>query len=247
MKITLVPSSVTERTRDQHQYLTTFLINDNIAIDAGCLGLMGTAQDQARIQHVFLTHAHIDHIGSLPVFVENVYEEGSYSVTIHGSGHLLQFLESDIFLAPLHSAYVLRIRFRLLGQLLQRQSLRFAHPADISVLDDTSLAGRNRYERCMELTHRNAEAALNASVAWQNAGGGPAAAHCAALALVALQFHRWSKLSSGSIFSPEFPRPVVALFNWGFGAIVLLALLPAKTPSHWTLNMRSGAMPLVEV
>ena len=47
----------------------------------------------------------------------------------------------------------------------------------------------------------------------------------AALALVALQFHRWSKLSSGSVFSPEFPRPVVALFNWGFGAIVLLALL----------------------
>jgi predicted MPP superfamily phosphohydrolase len=47
----------------------------------------------------------------------------------------------------------------------------------------------------------------------------------AALALVALQFHRWSKLSSGSIFSPEFPRPVVVLFNWAFGAIVLLALL----------------------
>ena len=47
----------------------------------------------------------------------------------------------------------------------------------------------------------------------------------AALALVALQFHRWSKLSSGSVFSPEFPRPVVVLLNWAFGAIVLLALL----------------------
>jgi hypothetical protein len=46
-----------------------------------------------------------------------------------------------------------------------------------------------------------------------------------ALALVALQFHRWSRLSSGSEFSPEFPRPVVALFNWAFGTIVLLALL----------------------
>ena len=47
----------------------------------------------------------------------------------------------------------------------------------------------------------------------------------AVLVLVALQFHRWSKLSSGSEFSPEFPRPVVALFNWAFGTIVLLALL----------------------
>ena len=47
----------------------------------------------------------------------------------------------------------------------------------------------------------------------------------AVLVLVALQFHRWSKLSSGSEFSPEFPRPVVALFNWAFGAVVLLMLL----------------------
>ena len=47
----------------------------------------------------------------------------------------------------------------------------------------------------------------------------------AALVLVALQYHRWSKLSSGSVFSPEFPRPVVALFNWAIGALVLLTLL----------------------
>ena len=47
----------------------------------------------------------------------------------------------------------------------------------------------------------------------------------AVLTLVALQFHRWSKLSSGSVFSPEFPRSVVALFNWAFGAVLLLALM----------------------
>jgi predicted MPP superfamily phosphohydrolase len=40
-----------------------------------------------------------------------------------------------------------------------------------------------------------------------------------------VQFHAWSRLSSGSVFSPEFPRLVVALFNWALGAIVLLALL----------------------
>ncbi|WP_461335329.1 metallophosphoesterase [Bradyrhizobium embrapense] len=47
----------------------------------------------------------------------------------------------------------------------------------------------------------------------------------ALLVLAALQFHRWNRWSSGSEFSPEFPRPVVALFNWAFGAVVLLALL----------------------
>ncbi len=42
--------------------------------------------------------------------------------------------------------------------------------------------------------------------------------------LIASQYHLWSRLSSGSMFTPEFPRPVVILFNWAFGAIVLLAV-----------------------
>ena len=44
-----------------------------------------------------------------------------------------------------------------------------------------------------------------------------------AILLAASQYHYWSRLSSGSVFSPEFPRPVVILFNWAFGTIILLA------------------------
>jgi predicted MPP superfamily phosphohydrolase len=47
----------------------------------------------------------------------------------------------------------------------------------------------------------------------------------AVLLFVASQYHLWSRLSSGSVFSPEFPRVVVIIFNWAFGAILLLALL----------------------
>jgi uncharacterized protein len=47
----------------------------------------------------------------------------------------------------------------------------------------------------------------------------------ALLLLAASQYHFWSRLSSGSMFAPEFPRPVVILFNWAFGAIIFLALL----------------------
>jgi predicted MPP superfamily phosphohydrolase len=47
----------------------------------------------------------------------------------------------------------------------------------------------------------------------------------AVLLLAASQFHFWSRLSSGSVFAPEFPRPIVILFNWAFGAMMLLALL----------------------
>ncbi|UUL82342.1 metallophosphoesterase [Sphingomonas qomolangmaensis] len=43
--------------------------------------------------------------------------------------------------------------------------------------------------------------------------------------LVASQYHLWSRLSSGSVFSPEFPFAIVVLFNWAFGTIALLAVL----------------------
>jgi predicted MPP superfamily phosphohydrolase len=46
----------------------------------------------------------------------------------------------------------------------------------------------------------------------------------ALILLIASQFHFWSRLSSGSVFAPEFPRPLVILFNWVFGAIALLAV-----------------------
>jgi len=47
----------------------------------------------------------------------------------------------------------------------------------------------------------------------------------AVLMLVASQFQLWSRMSSGSVFAPEFPRPVVVLFNWAGGTILFLAVL----------------------
>ncbi|WP_377297858.1 metallophosphoesterase [Rhizobium sp. SGZ-381] len=46
----------------------------------------------------------------------------------------------------------------------------------------------------------------------------------AAVLLVASQYHFISRLSSGSVFSPEFPRPLIIAFNIIFGALVLLAV-----------------------
>ena len=46
----------------------------------------------------------------------------------------------------------------------------------------------------------------------------------AVVLLIASQYHYISRLSSGSVFAPEFPRPLVIAFNVLFGAIVLLAV-----------------------
>ena len=97
MKVRLLPSSVCECGPRQHQFLSSYRINDTLAIDAGSLGLVGTVQEQAGILHILITHTHMDHIASLPIFVENAYEATNNCVTIHGSQPVLDSLRNGIF------------------------------------------------------------------------------------------------------------------------------------------------------
>ncbi|UYY59179.1 metallophosphoesterase [Sphingomonas sp. S2-65] len=69
----------------------------------------------------------------------------------------------------------------------------------------------------------------------------------AVLLLAASQYHLWSRLSSGSVFAPEFPRGVVVLLNWAFGALAFLAvlqvLLDLATLVTMLARQRSAAAP----
>jgi uncharacterized protein len=64
--------------------------------------------------------------------------------------------------------------------------------------------------------------------------------------LIASQYHYVSRLSSGSVFAPEFPRPLVIAFNVLFGAIVLLAVFQIALDVVSLLVMVfTGAFPLL--
>ena len=97
VKVILLPSSVSDRPEAQDQFLTTYLINDCLAIDAGSLGLFGTAREQASIKYILLSHSHIDHLASLPIFVENAFEADRDSVTVYANEAVLDCLRRDIF------------------------------------------------------------------------------------------------------------------------------------------------------
>jgi ribonuclease BN (tRNA processing enzyme) len=95
MKVVLVPSaSGVERS---YHYLSSYVIDDVVAIDAGGLGFHGDLAAQARVRHVFLTHTHLDHTASLPIFLENVYGVHPEGVVIHGGAAVLDSLQRDIF------------------------------------------------------------------------------------------------------------------------------------------------------
>lgn len=65
----------------------------------------------------------------------------------------------------------------------------------------------------------------------------PARLAAALVLLLASQYHLYARFSSGSVFSPEFPRPVVMLFNWAFGAILLIAVLQILVDAGTLLTM----------
>jgi len=97
MRVTLVPSSISLNGEEPSQYLISYLINDTVAIDAGSLGIHGTPQKQANVRHVLISHTHIDHTATLPIFVENAFEAEAECVTIHGSADVLDCLRQHMF------------------------------------------------------------------------------------------------------------------------------------------------------
>ena len=95
VNITLAPPAIAARSQAQFHFLTTYLINDTIAIDAGSLGFLGDLRVQQRVRHILLSHTHLDHIASLPIFLENV--AGAAPVTIHATEPVIECLQKDMF------------------------------------------------------------------------------------------------------------------------------------------------------
>jgi ribonuclease BN (tRNA processing enzyme) len=53
--------------------MTTFLLNETTALDAGSLTETLSIRRQRSIERVVVTHAHFDHVASLPFLLENVF------------------------------------------------------------------------------------------------------------------------------------------------------------------------------
>src|SRR5262249_55854245 len=91
----LVPSAMSEPAGQQ--FLTTFLVNDTLAVDAGSIGFFADPQTQARVRHVLLSHSHIDHLASLPILLDNTIFLSDGPVTVHGSRVVQDCLRRDVF------------------------------------------------------------------------------------------------------------------------------------------------------
>jgi len=74
------------------------LIDDDVLIDAGTgIGDLELS-DLDSIRHVFLTHAHLDHIAGLPMLVDSVFDENFETpLTVYAREETLRAIQTHLF------------------------------------------------------------------------------------------------------------------------------------------------------
>ena len=98
MKIQLLHSTFDDHgvaTLDQR--LTCFLIDDCVAVDAGSIAIALTDEQRAKVKDIIVTHPHMDHIASLPIFVDDLYPTLKEPLRIHATEEVIGLLERDVF------------------------------------------------------------------------------------------------------------------------------------------------------
>ncbi|MCK0510679.1 MBL fold metallo-hydrolase [Aromatoleum buckelii] len=76
---------------------TAFLADDDILVDAGT-GVGELELDELlRIDHVFVTHAHLDHIVSIPLLVDSVGELRDTPLTVYATAETIRILRLHVF------------------------------------------------------------------------------------------------------------------------------------------------------
>jgi len=82
---------------DAEHNLTGYLIDDWFAVDAGTLTSKLSFAQQSRIQAVFITHPHADHIRDLPHLIHNRFSQSVGPLTVFASRDVLDLLLRNVF------------------------------------------------------------------------------------------------------------------------------------------------------
>jgi 3',5'-cyclic-nucleotide phosphodiesterase len=82
---------------DAEHNLTGYLLDDWLAVDAGTLTSKLSLAQQSRIQAVYITHSHADHIRDLPHLIHNRFSVNAGALTIFASKDVMDLLISNVF------------------------------------------------------------------------------------------------------------------------------------------------------
>jgi cAMP phosphodiesterase len=96
--IQLLPSTFDDQGHATlEQRLTCFLIDNCVAIDAGSIAIALTAEQRSKVRDIIITHPHMDHIASLPIFIDDLYPTLTEPMRVHATPEVIELLERDVF------------------------------------------------------------------------------------------------------------------------------------------------------
>jgi len=77
---------------------TSFLIDNDILIDAGTGVSALTLEEMRQIRHIFVTHSHLDHICSIPLLADTLFDSlVGDPIIVHAQTKTLEVLQNHIF------------------------------------------------------------------------------------------------------------------------------------------------------
>lgn len=98
MKFQQLPSTFDSKgVASARQHLACFVINDSVSIDAGSLAMATTDLQKEKIRDIVLTHAHLDHVAGLPLFIDDLFATLTEPIRIHAVREVVETLEKHIF------------------------------------------------------------------------------------------------------------------------------------------------------
>ena len=98
MRIELLPSTFDDQgVATLEQRLTCFLIDDCVAVDAGSIAIALNNEQRNNVRDIIVTHPHMDHIASLPIYIDDLYPSLQQPMRIHATPEVIDLLERDVF------------------------------------------------------------------------------------------------------------------------------------------------------
>jgi ribonuclease BN (tRNA processing enzyme) len=76
---------------------TSMLVDHDVLVDAGTGVADLTLSDLKQIDHIFITHSHLDHVACIPFLVDSVGGMRAFPVTVHATRETLEILKAHLF------------------------------------------------------------------------------------------------------------------------------------------------------
>ncbi len=83
---------------NQNVATTSFLVDDDILLDAGTGVCDLSLEEMGKIRHIFITHSHLDHIASIPLLADTLFDDliGN-PITVHALPETIKAMQEHIF------------------------------------------------------------------------------------------------------------------------------------------------------